>query len=722
MDFSSANPWVHAFAPLRERYVSPAGGADGTQESKPMSLAEAILTARAGDRYWFLEGTYNGEYVLSRAGTGTNPIVWRARTGHHALINGRVNITGAHNWIWGLEITDPGGIGTTDALLRTVAAGFHAINNVIHDGLSTNNLAVWNTGSEHVVYGNILYNPGLSVTKKHNIYTQNDYTLYGYKYFVNNVMADATLENSFNFHAYTEGGLITGMHCEKNIIKDGRFLIGGYNLPADNEVVKDNYFYQATPTFGYRRPTQVEFQDNYIARGSIVAPWFWGAGETTYPQNAPNVFVGNEVHLPATDHVAFRTSAFWESGRVEGIPAIQPTDVWDYNTYSPAFQASFYADSNNLSAANFSAWRSASSAAGNPFDAHSLVVAAPTANKVVVLPNEYEEHRAHLAIYNWSGAATMSVDLAAVLDKGMPFTVHSYDAIFGSPVVAGIYNGPVSIRTAGKEFTVFLVRNAPLPAGRPILAAADFNGDGGDDIAVWRGTNPSSFRVRNISIVFYGMNGDVPVTGDYNGDAVADYALWRPSTAKWWFRGGAGPTANLVFGQAGDIPIPADYDGDFRTDTAVWRPANGYWAIKSQTRFYYGVRIDVPIPGDYNGDGRADAAVFRPSVSGGVWYIRNISQRAWGLTGDIPVPGDYNGDGTTELSVFRGYYSRWYVLGSPSVTFGQNGDIPVVIDYEGDGTSDRVLYRPSEGNWYIYGVTTINYGVATDVPAVGKTY
>jgi len=258
---------------------------------------------------------------------------------------------------------------------------------------------------------------------------------------------------------------------------------------------------------------------------------------------------------------------------------------------------------------------------------------------------------------------------------------------------------------------------------RYVFDAANFDGAGGDDIAIWRGSDATNWRVRNISLVGYGMNGDIPVTGDYNGDGTADYAVWRPSSGRWWVRGlyNGVPYSNFYFGQLGDIPVPADYDGDFRTDTAVWRPANGYWAIKSQTRFYYGINGDVPVPADYNGDGRADPAVFRPSALGAVWYIRGISTRAWGLAGDSVAPGDYNGDGTTELSVLRGYAGRWYVLGSPVVTFGQTGDIPVVIDYEGDGTEDRVLYRPSEGNWYIYGVTTITYGVATDVPAVGKT-
>ncbi len=266
---------------------------------------------------------------------------------------------------------------------------------------------------------------------------------------------------------------------------------------------------------------------------------------------------------------------------------------------------------------------------------------------------------------------------------------------------------------------------SPAPTARRIVFdAADFDGDGAGDLALWRSSD-ASWRVRDVSLVYYGLATDIPVTGDYNGDGGADYAVWRPLTGRWWVRGlytNSTPLANFYFGTSGDVPVPADYDGDFRTDTAVWRPLNGYWAIKSQTRFYYGMNGDLSVPGDYNGDGRADPAVFRPSLASGVWYIRNISQRAWGLAGDFVTPGDFNGDGTTDLSVFRGYAGRWYTLGSGSVVFGQYGDIPVVIDYDGDGTSDRVLYRPSDGAWRIYGVTSISYGISTDQSAVGETY
>jgi hypothetical protein len=263
----------------------------------------------------------------------------------------------------------------------------------------------------------------------------------------------------------------------------------------------------------------------------------------------------------------------------------------------------------------------------------------------------------------------------------------------------------------------------PSPAPTPrhlVIDAADYDGDGTADCGLWRGDD-GTFRIRDLSLVYYGMTGDIPVSGDYGGDGSADYAIWRPSSGKWSMRG-LSNGANHYYGQNGDIPAPADYDGDFRTDTALYRPSIGKWFIRGQTTFYYGLYTDLPIPGDYNGDGTADPALFRPFPGGAGWYIRHLTLLYYGQTYDLPVPGDYNGDGTTELSVFRPSFGRWYVRGVPYVVFGQADDIPFAFNYDGDATAERALYRPGQGRWLIYGLTSFYFGSAGDQPISGKSY
>jgi hypothetical protein len=464
-------PWVHSFTPLRELYVAPTGSGAGTSRSDPMSLDSALSSARAGDLIWLLEGNYRGTLALSNDGTKEQPIVYRAFPGHHVTIIGSIVQKGAYNWIWGLEITDPDGIGDSDGIYAE-AAGLHAINNYIHHNFDHLGIGAWNKGPDHVYYGNIIHSAGKGngepTRNWHGTYTQNTFSKYGWKYFVNNVLIDNDANSAFNFHAYGEcrtcEPILTGFHVEKNIVANRRFLIGGYNKPVKNVVVKENYFYGVSPQFGYRRPAQAELMDNYIARGGITTNWFWGDGDGTSPdyiKPKPNVYTGNTVILPGSgNHIECRTSGY-DSGRIEGVLPFDSEDIFDSNTYageSGSFGASLEANNVSVNAQSLAEWQAATTNAGNPFDKNSRVIDLPTEPKVVLIPNEYEPRRAHLAIYNWDKRSNVAADLSSLMGDGSSFTIHRIKDIFGAVVISGIYTGPISLSTDGAEFSVFLVQ------------------------------------------------------------------------------------------------------------------------------------------------------------------------------------------------------------------------------------------------------------------------
>jgi hypothetical protein len=254
--------------------------------------------------------------------------------------------------------------------------------------------------------------------------------------------------------------MVTGYFLQSNIFANGPTLIGGYNVPADREVVKKNYFYKARAQLGWSRPSQAKFKKNYLMRSTLVVQRFWGEGEKVFNQVKPNQFSKNESYLPADQHhIYFTTTAYLTpTQRCDGCPAIKPSDTFDDNKYSAPFMATFYADNTNLGDVNFTEWRNATAQAGNAFDANSKEVPVPNVNKVVVLKNEYDATRAHIAIFNYLASSSVSVSLSSFVKSGTSIKVLDPHNVYGTPVFSGTYNGPVTLPVGGAEFKSFLVQ------------------------------------------------------------------------------------------------------------------------------------------------------------------------------------------------------------------------------------------------------------------------
>ncbi len=230
----------------------------------------------------------------------------------------------------------------------------------------------------------------------------------------------------------------------------------------------------------------------------------------------------------------------------------------------------------------------------------------------------------------------------------------------------------------------------------------DFDGDGKDDLAIWRAGNAfeAGFYILQSSnntfkLEIFGQTGDNPgVVGDWDGDDKADVAVYRENAvgnqSYFYFRGSNNnPNGDITFvpwGNAGDKPMRGDYDGDGKLDAAVYRASNSIWYILPssdlQIRYeYFGTPTDRFVPADYDGDQKTDLAVYR----NGVWWIKqstdgNTIIQNWGLGADLPIPGDYTGDGKSDLAIWRAgtvYVSPTGGGSSIITTWGVAGDFPV---------------------------------------------
>ena len=88
-------------------------------------------------------------------------------------------------------------------------------------------------------------------------------------------------------------------------------------------------------------------------------------------------------------------------------------------------------------------------------------------------------------------------------------------------------------------------------------------------------------------------SGTATLAADFNGDGTNDIGIFRPSSGLWAIRG----VTRVYFGGSNDDPMPGDYNGDGIVDIGLFRPGSGLWAVRGVTRVYFGGSNDEPLVG-----------------------------------------------------------------------------------------------------------------------------
>jgi len=276
-----------------------------------------------------------------------------------------------------------------------------------------------------------------------------------------------------------------------------------------------------------------------------------------------------------------------------------------------------------------------------------------------------------------------------------------------------VVNGRIDIGAFEGQGSVTGAVGVWRPSTRQFLLDANGNG-------TWDGTAAGDTLTGA-----FGASTDRPVIGDWNGDGSDDVGVWRPGDRKFRLDGNGnavwdGPTGGdattAAFGASADLPVAGDWNGDGRAEVGVWRPSprqfmldangNGKWdgaAAGDTLTPAFGVSTDRPVIGDWNGDGKDEVGVWRPST-------RQFM---------LDTNGNGGWDGTVGLDTLTG-------------AFGASTDRPVIGDWNGDGKDDVGVGRPSDGKFRLDAngnrlwegpaggdVTTAAFGVATDIPVAG---
>ena len=87
---------------------------------------------------------------------------------------------------------------------------------------------------------------------------------------------------------------------------------------------------------------------------------------------------------------------------------------------------------------------------------------ADAAGRVIVRANKYDENRAHVAIYNWTGKDA-GVDLKQFLKPGDAYRLMDPRGFYGKPVLSGTYDGKaISVPMKNRKFAaLILLRQVP---------------------------------------------------------------------------------------------------------------------------------------------------------------------------------------------------------------------------------------------------------------------
>jgi uncharacterized protein YjdB len=445
MTIQAAGPPSHA-----GWYVTPSGSASGSgSSSSPWDLATALSGAggrvQPGDTIWLRGGTYVGSFSATLNGTATARVVVRQYPGERATLDGTLNVYGSYSVFWGFEIMRSAPTGSLAGIdYRGLASQF--INLVVHDAANSG-IGFWGTSVGGELYGCLVYNNGTHYNQDHGIYFNSTYATDPTKSLTDNIV--------FNNWAYGLHGWGPNPGEHANLHLDGNVSFGNASISYPVNTAADILV-------GGSPATGLQITNSYTYERAGAGTWAARIGVST-PSNQDAVITGNTfvgfVQVGPWSTATMNGNVFYSSANVLSIAA--PTGLsWSRNAHyrDPATAAWGTTDVGSFT--TFAGWKATTGLGGSD----SIPGMVPTGTQVIIRPNKYEPGRANIIVYNWSGAATVSVDLSNVLTSGQSYDIVNAQDFYGTPVVSGRYSGgAVSLPMAGIT--------PPAPLGRTFTPA-----------------------------------------------------------------------------------------------------------------------------------------------------------------------------------------------------------------------------------------------------------
>lgn len=441
----------------------------GMSLDDPLTLTEAItpaldITTRPipGDTIWMADGTYTGDFIAAIAGNAEHDIVIRAMHPGKVKIDGSFDAVGCNVTFRDIEFTFTGWTsrrgandypdgrvleGTGGNVISPArvldASNISFINCVLHDGFD-----FFASGMGMLLYGCLIYNNGVRQLSGGG----NGHGLYGHT--TNTADNPTVIDNcvmmanyNYGWHInsddpankceyYTMQNTITGKCNGKNIFGSGAGASKG--LIWKNNCTWDTYI-----CFNYSSNTDSEdltVEDSYFVGGNAArlgAAWFKMFKQMTVRRN---VFVAHSTP---------------ELFNLKYPPTGDVTYDFDENDYYTTVTGAAFMPYNRSPFTGdyltFADWQAATGLDANSTEHRDVT----PPDFVKLYPNEYDAGRANLAVYNWSEAETVVVDVSAVYQPDEVVRVHNAQDYYNDyEDVAVGQDGKITIPMTGHSVAV----------------------------------------------------------------------------------------------------------------------------------------------------------------------------------------------------------------------------------------------------------------------------
>jgi len=480
-------------------YASPTGTSSGDGSyANPWDLQTAFdqpVGFVAGDTLKLMGGVYHGEYVSNLTGTAGNKII--------VMPYDKYSVPILDKWAWVMyytQIETPMGLTFNGAYTDIIDIGIIS-SKPYHWSLLSGSVPLYGIGGGAVTtngvecdlincyifysnavatfksayadgadfYGNIIgYNGRVAPDRGHGqgAYLQNNPTdpmayASGNIYFKNCSYGQKVYSRTDKVHNYTIEDNISFMNGTPAWSYDGNRAIELFASDDSNESEGSNVIFRGNSVWqsDSSRAAGIsagayQTNHNFQVVKNTVAGGLYGVkiGGLDYDSRIDSNF----VYAPVFSNLGYGASAAGDTGFVS----------FDYNIYYQNPASTSYFEYNSSS--SFTSWTSA-----HTFDANSTYSnTIPTTNIINIYPNEYEDGRGHVAIFNFTGATNIDVDLSDICSIGDSVVVYDIERMFGdNALIKTVYSG------ADISFPLDLTLQDSIPEYSDIVhhSSSDFN-------------------------------------------------------------------------------------------------------------------------------------------------------------------------------------------------------------------------------------------------------